>query len=665
LKVTTYTASIGIANFNLVQMSSRRGPAKRSGQSGSGSFDKNKGGGHEQGARKMVGNYILGKTIGEGTFGKVTIAVHIPTKEKVAVKILEKSRIKEQADIRRVNREIKILKKNRHPNIIQLYEVLDTQNSVYLIMENADGGEMFDYIVAHRHVPERQACIFFHQIIDGIEVLHQSEVTHRDLKPENLLLKSTPNGWIVKIVDFGLSNTHEGGRLLSTACGSPCYAAPEMIAGKKYFGPLADIWSCGVILFALVCGYLPFEDPNTSALYKKIMSGQYKPAKWISGEVRDLIRKILETDPDKRYQIHDIRRHQWYTQVNEEDVPKDIVSLKDAELAQAEAMRGIVSAGLETQAVIDGLSSRVCNSATATYFLLEQKAKRQYAKLKSDPSSIAVSFSNSSVSGAIAPTDIGVSATSAASRASVSGGSDGQMSASSNEPLPKIVSKDVHSTQQTTTTTVLSAVGKPPSGRVPPLNLQEAQGKPPLVSQSARPIRESSPPIIGDIQETISKSARDATPGEVYQLTVGLDALKVGDMYGDVPAGTTNVEPIITFGIPDQDEARPATRRSRMRSRNGTSNTPSEANMYAPAGFDDSDAIQNVPITITTDGAGMLPATLINEAVKFPPSKAIQIQNSKVRHVPAPAAPKPSSFKGGGGRRGKNIAGIPRSSLRP
>jgi 5'-AMP-activated protein kinase, catalytic alpha subunit len=235
---------------------------------------------------------LSGKTIGEGTFGKVKIAVHIPTGEKVAVKVLEKSRIKEQADIRRVNREIKILKKTRHPNVIQLYEVLDTQNSVYLIMENADGGEMFDFIVAHRHVPESQACIFFHQIIDGVEVLHQNEITHRDLKPENLLLKSTPNGWLIKIVDFGLSNTHDGGRLLSTACGSPCYAAPEMIAGKKYVGPLADIWSMGVILFALVCGYLPFEDPNTSALYKKIMGGQYKPAKWISAGNPNLNRNL-------------------------------------------------------------------------------------------------------------------------------------------------------------------------------------------------------------------------------------------------------------------------------------------------------------------------------------------------------------------------------------
>ncbi len=159
--------------------------------------------------RKIVGQYMLGKTIGEGTFGKVKIGIHLPTGEKVAVKILEKSKIKEQADVRRVNREIKILKKAQHGNIIRLYEVLDTANAVYLIMENCDGGEMFDYIVAHKHVAEQQACIFFHQIVDGLEALHASDITHRDLKPENLLLKLAPEGWVVKIVDFGLSNTHE------------------------------------------------------------------------------------------------------------------------------------------------------------------------------------------------------------------------------------------------------------------------------------------------------------------------------------------------------------------------------------------------------------------------------------------------------------------------
>ena len=127
------------------------------------------------------------------------------------------------------------------------------------------------------------------------------EVTHRDLKPENLLLQAAADGWTIKIVDFGLSNTHDGGRKLATACGSPCYAAPEMIAGKKYEGPKADVWSMGVILFALVCGFLPFEDQNTSNLYKKILAGDYKCPKWISPAVRDLIGRILNTEPSTRY----------------------------------------------------------------------------------------------------------------------------------------------------------------------------------------------------------------------------------------------------------------------------------------------------------------------------------------------------------------------------
>ena len=164
----------------------------------------------------------------------------------------------EAADVQRVAREIKILKRNRHQNIIQLFEVLDTPTAIYLIMENADAGEMFNYIVQKKRVDELQACHFFHQIIDGAEYLHNMEVTHRDLKPENLLLQHSADGLFVKIVDFGLSNTHDGGALLQTACGSPCYAAPEMIAGLKYWGPKADIWSMGVILYALVCGYLPF-----------------------------------------------------------------------------------------------------------------------------------------------------------------------------------------------------------------------------------------------------------------------------------------------------------------------------------------------------------------------------------------------------------------------
>ena len=276
-----------------------------------------------------------------------------------------------------MNREIKILKKARHGNIIQLYEVLDTPNTIYLMMENAEGGEMFDYIVAHRYVPEMQACKFFHQIVDGVEMLHKNDITHRDLKPENLLLKHSSDGWLVKIVDFGLSNTHEGGKLLSTACGSPCYAAPEMIAGKQYVGPSADIWSMGVILFALVCGFLPFEDGNTSNLYRKIMAGEYKPAKWISTEVKDLIRRILEVDPRRRYTVEDIRKHPWYTMVADSAIPRDVV---DSEKVRAETLSAMSAAGMDVQAVLDGISSHTCNSMTAMYYLLAQKQRGSAGK---------------------------------------------------------------------------------------------------------------------------------------------------------------------------------------------------------------------------------------------------------------------------------------------
>lgn len=340
--------------------------------------------------RQIVGQYMLGKTIGEGTFGKVKLAVHIPTGEKVAVKILEKNRIKEAADVRRVNREIKILKKARHFNVIQLYEVLDTQNTIYLIMECCEGGEMFDFIVQQKHVPELQAVKFFHQLVDGVDVLHLNEITHRDLKPENLLLKSSPEGWIVKIVDFGLSNTHEGGRYLSTACGSPCYAAPEMIAGKKYFGPSADIWSMGVILFALVCGYLPFEDSNTSVLYRKILSGEYRPARWISNEVRDLLRHVLEVDPAKRYTLEDIRKHPWYTQVHPQDIPKEGVNPYDDESTRNETLAILAASGIDSQSVMDGLSSKACNSLTAMYFLFEQKHRQRNTNQQKSHTEIVV-----------------------------------------------------------------------------------------------------------------------------------------------------------------------------------------------------------------------------------------------------------------------------------
>ena len=176
--------------------------------------------------------------------------------------------------------------------------------------------------VANNRIKEKEGCKFFKQIISGVEYIHKLNVVHRDLKPENLLLDYNMN---IKIVDFGLSNTYKDGQLLKTACGSPCYAAPEMIAGKKYVGLQVDIWSCGVILFAMLCGYLPFEDANTSNLYKKILNGDFHIPKFVSPEARDLLKNILNTDPQKRYTIQDIRNHPWYNQAKLDKDPEGIV----------------------------------------------------------------------------------------------------------------------------------------------------------------------------------------------------------------------------------------------------------------------------------------------------------------------------------------------------
>lgn len=178
-------------------------------------------------------------------------------------------------------------------------------------MEYCVNGELFDYIVQHQRLHEKAAIRIYQQLVCGIEYIHKSGVCHRDLKPENLLLDFDKT---LKIVDFGLSNLYEPGTLLKTACGSPCYAAPEMIAGKKYIGLKSDIWSSGVVLYAMVCGFLPFEDPKTSNLYKKIMAGDYKIPKFLSTDCSHFVSKILQTDPDARYSIDEIRAHPWYKQ---------------------------------------------------------------------------------------------------------------------------------------------------------------------------------------------------------------------------------------------------------------------------------------------------------------------------------------------------------------
>ena len=258
--------------------------------------------------KDRIGNYQFIKTIGEGTFGKVKLSIHLPTKEYVAIKILEKSRINDEEELERVQKEIKYLKILNHPNIIQIYEVIENEKAFYIVMEYVSGGELFHYILDHQKLSEKESSFFFAQLIYGIKEIHRNKICHRDIKPENLLLTEKK---IIKIIDFGLSNEYID--VLDSQCGSPCYAAPEMIRGMNYDGLMVDLWACGIILYAMLCGYLPFDDKDNIIVFRKILQCKLEfPSEdetILSNDAKDLIIRILTPNPLNRIKIEEILRH--------------------------------------------------------------------------------------------------------------------------------------------------------------------------------------------------------------------------------------------------------------------------------------------------------------------------------------------------------------------
>ncbi|KAA8913467.1 kinase-like domain-containing protein [Sphaerosporella brunnea] len=255
-----------------------------------------------------LGQYRIIKTVGEGSFGKVKLAIHEVTGQKVALKMISRKNLTSRDMAGRVEREIAYLQLLRHPHIIKLYTVITTPQEIIMVIEYA-GGELFDFLVSNGKVPEDSARRFFQQIICAVEYCHRHKIVHRDLKPENLLLDSNLN---VKIADFGLSNIMTDGNFLKTSCGSPNYAAPEVIGGKLYAGPEVDVWSCGVILFVLLCGKLPFDDDYIPNLFKKISQGKYSMPSYLSVDAKDLISRMLVVNPIQRITIVEIRKHPWF-----------------------------------------------------------------------------------------------------------------------------------------------------------------------------------------------------------------------------------------------------------------------------------------------------------------------------------------------------------------
>lgn len=251
---------------------------------------------------------ILG-TLGTGSFGKVKEALHLLSGEKVAIKIMEKGRIKKEDDQDRIRREMNILSKVNHPNIIQLYEIIETNNYFYFVMECAEKGELSYYIESQDRLSEMEACKFFQQLVSAISYLHTIGCAHRDIKPSNILIDYNSD---IKLIDFGLGNLYDENEKLKTACGSPCYAAPEIISGEAYDPITVDIWSAGITLYAMLCGYLPFDDESKSVLYDKILACQYKMPKYVSPQAADLLNKILVRKVSDRLNIEQIKQHPWF-----------------------------------------------------------------------------------------------------------------------------------------------------------------------------------------------------------------------------------------------------------------------------------------------------------------------------------------------------------------
>ncbi|CAH8264681.1 unnamed protein product [Arabidopsis lyrata] len=259
----------------------------------------------------LMDKYELGKLLGHGSFAKVYLAKNINSGEDVAIKVIDKEKIVKSGMAGHIKREISILRRVRHPYIVHLLEVMATKTKIYIVMEYVRGGELYN-TVARGRLREGTARRYFQQLISAVAFCHSRGVYHRDLKLENLLLDDMGN---VKVSDFGLSVVSEQLKqdgICQTFCGTPAYLAPEVLTRKGYDGAKADIWSCGVILFVLMAGYLPFDDKNILVMYKKIYKGQFKCPKWFAPELARLVTRMLDTNPDTRITIPEIMKHRWF-----------------------------------------------------------------------------------------------------------------------------------------------------------------------------------------------------------------------------------------------------------------------------------------------------------------------------------------------------------------
>ncbi|MBN3325892.1 SNRK kinase, partial [Atractosteus spatula] len=395
---------------------------------------------------KIAGLYDLDKTLGRGHFAVVKLARHVFTGEKVAVKVIDKTKLDTVAT-GHLFQEVRCMKLVQHPNIVRLYEVIDTQTKLYLILELGDGGDMFDYIMKHEEgLSEEVAKKYFAQIVHAISYCHRLHVVHRDLKPENVVFFEKQG--LVKLTDFGFSNKFQPGKKLTTSCGSLAYSAPEILLGDEYDAPavglcmhlewriplipltlanmytvtygtallhtdmslagpvfMHDIWSLGVILFMLVCGQPPFQEANDSETLTMIMDCKYTVPSHVSRDCKDLINRMLQRDPKRRASLDEIESHAWLQGVDPSPATKYNIPLVSHKNLSEEEHNGIIQRMVlgdiaDREAIIEALETNKYNHITATYFLLaerilREKQEKEIQNRSSSPSNIKAQFRQS------------------------------------------------------------------------------------------------------------------------------------------------------------------------------------------------------------------------------------------------------------------------------
>ncbi|XP_054649320.1 serine/threonine-protein kinase SIK3 homolog isoform X3 [Dunckerocampus dactyliophorus] len=342
-----------------------------------------------------VGHYEIERTIGKGNFAVVKLATHIYTKAKVAIKIVDKTQLDDE-NLKKIFREVQIMKLLKHPHIIRLYQVMETERMIYLVTEYASGGEIFDHLVAHGRMAEKDARKKFKQIVAAVHFCHCRNIVHRDLKAENLLLDHNLN---IKIADFGFSNLFSRGQLLKTWCGSPPYAAPELFEGKEYDGPKVDIWSLGVVLYVLVCGALPFDGSTLQNLRARVLSGKFRIPFFMSTDCEYLIRHMLVLEPSRRLSMEQICKNKWMRQGDPDpDFDRLIAECeqvkteRETELINEQVLIAMSEMGLDRERTIQSLQTDAYDHYSAIYTLLSDRLKKHKTLRVAPPTPRSISY---------------------------------------------------------------------------------------------------------------------------------------------------------------------------------------------------------------------------------------------------------------------------------